>query len=88
MVQAFGYALTKHDGGHLRGILTPWRPCMPQQHCRHDDNEERRKQPLHLRSVDSLVQALGTFGGCFKTCDVCPERLYLASLRPSGPWPV
>ncbi len=22
MVQVFGYALTKHDGGHLRGILT------------------------------------------------------------------
>ena len=88
MVQAFGYALTKHDGGHLRGILTPWRPCLPHQHCRHDDNEERGKQPLHLRSVDSLVQALGTYSGCFKTCDVCPERLYLASLRPSGPWPI
>ena len=59
--------LTKHDGGHLRGILTPWRPCLPHQHCRYNDNEERGKQPLHLRSVDSLVQELGTLGGCFKT---------------------
>jgi hypothetical protein len=70
MVQVFGYALTKHDGGHLRGILTPWRPCLPHQHCRHDDNEERGKQPSYLRSVDSLVQELGTFGGCFKTREV------------------
>ncbi len=39
-------------------------------------------------SVDSLVQELGTLGGWFKTGDVCPERLYLASLRSSGPWPI
>ncbi|WP_371397411.1 hypothetical protein [Fretibacter rubidus] len=88
MVQAFGYALTKHDWGHLRGIFTPWRPYLPHQHCRHDDNEESGKQPLHLRSVDSLVQELGTLGGCFKTREVCLERLYLASLRSSGPWPI
>ena len=88
MVQVFGYALTKHDGGHLRGNLTPWRPCLPHQHCRHDDNEERGKQPLHLRSVDNRGQELGTLGGCFKTRQVGPERLCLANLRSSGPWPI
>jgi len=29
MVQVFGYALTKHDGGHLRGILTLGGPAWP-----------------------------------------------------------
>ena len=67
MVQAFGYVLTKDDGGHLKGILNLGAPYSPHQHCRYDDNEESGKQPLHLRSVDSLVQALGTHSHCFKT---------------------
>ena len=53
MVQAFGYALTKHDGGNLKGILNLGGPQFPHQHCRYDDNKETGKQTLHLRSVDS-----------------------------------
>ena len=85
---AFGYVLTKDYGGNLIGILNLGGPKFPHQHCRYNDNEETGKQPLHLRSVDSRSQELGTLGGCFKTREVGPERLYLANLRSSGPWPI
>ncbi|CAM3661650.1 hypothetical protein LIHA111178_02130 [Litorimonas haliclonae] len=40
MVQAFAYALTKHDEGDLKDILNLGGPLSPNQHCRYNDNEE------------------------------------------------
>ena len=79
--------IPKSDGGHLRGIrhfpLGLGGLCLPHQHCRYNDNEETFKRPSYLRYVDRRGQELGSLGGCFKTRDICPERLYLASLRSS-----
>ena len=77
--------INKSDGGHLKGILKLGGLCLTHQHCRYNDNEETFKRPSYLRYVDSRGQELGSLCGCFKTCEVCIERLYLANLRSSRP---
>ena len=83
MAQALGY-VTKNEAGNFQGTLNLGGAA--RINIVANDNKERGKQP-DFRIVDSLVQELGTLGGCFKTREVYPERLYLAHLRPSDPRP-